>query len=500
MNVGKILRTTASRLPDKKAVIFGDRSISFKELNQGADRVAEFLANQRVEKGDRVGIILPNCPEFVITYFGTIRLGAAGVPLDIRLKRDELIPILKDADVKAVFIPWDKFKEMRPGLGEIEYLNTVVASEGDLPETYNLQSILAGEAPLSLTEVEIDEEDEALYLYTSGTTGKPKGVVLTFRNLSCFPLTMERMIGAGENDVIGFILPVSHISGPIICNLMAFHGSTMVIFSHLRPDRVLKDIEKYRVNYFHAVPPIFQSLLRVPRKDRYNLKSLSFVAMMGTSVPVQLIQEFKRTFPWVKVIQGYGLTETSPFISLLPLEHAETKIGSVGLPVPEIEIKIIDEKGKEVPRGEIGEIVVKGPMVMKEYHNNPEATKERIRNGWLYTGDLGRIDNEGFLYHLGRKDDMIIVGGLNVFPAEIENVLVKHPDILEAGVVGIPDEDRGQVVKAVVVLKKGKVLEKKDIISFCRQHLADYKVPKRVEFRDFLPKTSTGKVFRKELI
>jgi len=500
MNVGKILRTTASRLPDKKAVIFGDRSITFKELNQAADRVANFLTNNGVEKGDRVGIILPNSPEFVITYFGTIRLGAVGVPLDIRLKRDELIPILKDAEVKAVFVPGDKFKEIRAGLGEIEYLNTVVASGGDFPETYDLQTILEGEVPLSPIDVEVDEEDEALYLYTSGTTGRPKGVVLTFRNLSCFPLTMERMIGAGENDVIGFILPVSHISGPIICNLMAFHGSTMVMFSHLRPDRVLKDIEKYRVKYFHAVPPIFQSLLRVPHKDRYNLKSLSYVAMMGTSVPVQLINEFKRAFPWLKVIQGYGLTETSPFISLLPLEYAETKIGSVGLPVPDIEIKIIDEKGKEVPSGEIGEIVVKGPMVMKEYHNNPEATKERIRNGWLYTGDLGRIDDEGFLYHLGRKDDMIIVGGLNVFPAEIENVLVKHPDILEAGVVGVPDEDRGQVVKAVVVLREGKELRKKDIISFCRQHLANYKIPKIVEFRDFLPKTSTRKISRKDLI
>jgi len=500
MNVGKVLRKTAARLPEKKAVLFGNRLITFNELDRAADRVAGFLRDQGVEKGDRVGIVFPNIPEFVMVYFGILRLGAVGVPLDIRLKGDELIPILEDAEIRAVFIPEDKFSEIQADLKQGECLNTVVISGGEVSGNYNLEAILKAEVLLTLIDTEVDEEDEALYLYTSGTTGKPKGVVLTFRNLECFPLAFEQVLKIKEDDVMGFILPVSHISGPIICNLMAFCGATLVMFDHLRPDRILKTIDKHSVTWFHGVPPIFQSLLRVPHRERYRLKSLSFVAIMGTSVPIQLMQEFKEIFPTVKVTQGYGLTETSPLIALLPLEYAETKLGSIGLPVPDIEIKIMGEDGKEVPKGEVGEIVVKGPMVMKGYHNNPKATRERIREGWLYTGDLGRIDQEGLVYHLGRKDDMIIIGGSNVFPAEVENVLMIHPDILEAGAVGVPDEDRGQIIKAVVVLKPEKFLDKKDIIAFCREHLAGFKVPKLVEFRDFLPKTSTGKVSRRELI
>jgi long-chain acyl-CoA synthetase len=221
--------------------------------------------------------------------------------------------------------------------------------------------------------------------------------------------------------------------------------------------------------------------------------------MMGTNVPLPLMQEFRHAFSTVKVIQGYGLTEASPSITLMPLEHADTKMGSIGLPVPDIELKFLDGNGKEVLQGEVGEIVVKGPMIMKGYHNNPEATQEMIKDGWLYTSDLGKMDQGGFVYHLGRKDDMIITGGLNVFPAEVENVLLKHPDILEAGAVGIPDEDRGQAIKAVVVLKPEKPLDKKALLAFCREHLANFKVPKIVESRDSLPKTSTGKVSRRDL-
>ena len=499
MNVGKTLRATAARLPDKKAVIYSDRSITFKEIDEAADRVATFLFDRGIHKGDRVGIIFPNIPEFVFVYFGVARLGAVGVPLDHRLKGGELSSILKDAEIKAAFITETKFGEVRSDLGEVERLDSVVISGKEFPGHHCLEAILKGEEASKMVETEIDEEDEAVYLYTSGTTGKPKGVVLTFRNLDCFPLAMNRMFEAGEDDVIGFILPVSHISGPIFCNLIALCGSTLCIFEHLRPDKILENIDRHRINYFHAVPPIFQSLLRVPHQNRYDLKSLIWVATMGTSAPVQLLREFREAFPSVKVIQGYGLTETSPLITLLPLEYAESKLGSIGLPVPEIQIRISDANGKEVAQGEVGEIVVKGPVVMKGYHNNSEATEEMIREGWLYTGDLGRIDEEGFVYHLGRKDDLIITGGFNVFPAEVENVLLRHPDILEAGVVGVPDKDRGQIIKAAVVFRPGKTLASRELKTFCREHLADYKVPKLIEFRDVLPKTSTGKVSRREL-
>jgi long-chain acyl-CoA synthetase len=222
--------------------------------------------------------------------------------------------------------------------------------------------------------------------------------------------------------------------------------------------------------------------------------------MMGTSVPLPLLTIFKKTFPSVAVIQGYGLTETSPFITLLPLEYEQQKIGSIGVAVPRAEVKLVNEQGEEVPVKDVGELIVKGPMLMKGYHNNPDATRERIRDGWLYTGDLCRKDEDGFYYHLGRKDDMIIVGGLNVYPAEVEQVLQAHPLLREVGVVGMPDKDRGEIIKAAVVVKPGSEITKKEIIAYCKQRLATFKVPKIVELWDELPKSSTGKIARRLLL
>ena len=500
MNVGHILRTTAARVPHKTAVFFGGTSITFQELDRAADRIAGFLFKQDLRKGDRVAIVLPNIPEFFAAYFGIIRLGAIGVPLDNRLKGDELAPVFRDAGVKAVFLTGTKVSEIQSALEGGENLVWVVVDGKESPGIFILETIVREAQAGKAIEAAIDEDDEALYLYTSGTTGRSKGVVLTFRNLDYFPLTMNRVVEAGEDDVIGFVLPLSHISGPIVSNLIALNGSTVALFEHLRPDRILEEIDKRGITYFFGVPPIFQSLLRVPRRDRYHLRSLRYVSMMGTNVPIQLIKAFRKTFPTVKAIQGYGLTETSPYITLLPLEFADSKMGSIGLPVPDIHMKLIGANGKEVAQGEVGEIVVRGPMVMKGYHNNPDATREMIRQGWLYTGDLGRIDDEGFVYHLGRKDDLIITGGLNVFPAEVENVLARHPDILEVGVVGVPDPHRGHLIRAAVVLRPGTTRDKKEIMAFCREHLADFKVPKFIEFRDALPKTPTGKISRRDLL
>ncbi|MCX8011769.1 MAG: long-chain fatty acid--CoA ligase, partial [Desulfobacterota bacterium] len=306
MDVGKLLRKTAARLPDKKAVIFGGRSFTFIDLDQGADRIANFLLQQGINKGDRVAILFPNIPEFVIVYLGIVRLGAITVPLDFRFKGDELFSVLQDAEVKVLFTLSDKFKEIELELNKIsDLLEGIVILGGEPPNgTFSLESLLTQEAPRIGDNIVISEEDEALYLYTSGTTGKPKGVVLTFRNLDYYPLTMNRMVEAGENDVIGFIIPLSHISGPVVSNMIALNGSTIVLFEHLRPDRILEDVDRYGVTYFFGVPPIFQAILRVPHRERYQLKSLIYVAIMGANVPLSLIQAFRSAFPTVKVIQG----------------------------------------------------------------------------------------------------------------------------------------------------------------------------------------------------
>ena len=499
MNAGKVLNDTVQRIPHKTAVIFKDQVLSFAHLELMATRLANKLRTCKVERGDRVAIVLPNSAQWVVSYFSIMKLGAVAVPLDFRLKGEELFPILTDARVK-VAITSELYSSVAV-FSEVESINgVIVTGERVADGLISYEEVTGDESLSSPVVVESSEDEEALYLYTSGTTGKPKGVVLTFANLDMFPEGMGTILKTSEDDVLGCLLPMSHITGPILCNELVVRGSTLFIFDQLRPDKILSGVEQQRVTYFHSVPPIFEAILHVPHKERFDLSSLRFIAMMGTSVPLPLLQTFKKTFPSVAVIQGYGLTETSPFITLLPLEYEQQKMGSIGVAVPRAEVKLVNEQGEEVPVQDVGELIVKGPMLMKGYHNNPEATRERIRDGWLYTGDLCRKDGDGFYYHLGRKDDMIIVGGLNVYPAEVEQVLQGHPLVQEVGVVGMPDKDRGEIIKAAVVVKPGSELTKKEIIAYCKERLATFKVPKIVELWDELPKSSTGKIARRLLL
>ena len=499
MHVGKVLSETAKRIPQKTAVIFKDEEITFSQLDLRATRLANKLRSYNVGSGDHVAIILPNSSQWVVSYFAVMKLGAVAVPLDFRLKGDEIVPILSDAAIKGV-ITSDLYPELAI-FSQVENISSVIITGEKGADSFSRYEDVVGDESLSsAVEVDISEEAEALYLYTSGTTGKPKGVVLTFSNLDLFPEGMHEVLGTREEDILGCLLPMSHISGPIMCNEFVLRGSTLFIFDQLRPDKILSAVEKHKVTYFHSVPPIFEAILHVPNKERFDVRSLQYVAMMGTSVPIDLLNVFKKSFPTVTVIQGYGLTETSPFITLLPLEYAETKIGSIGRAVPRAEVMLIDDAGEEVPGSEIGELIVRGPMLMKCYHNNPEATRERIKNGWLYTGDLCRKDEDGFYYHVGRKDDMIIVGGLNVYPAEVEQVVRSHPLVQEVGVVGVPDKDRGEIIKAAVVVTPGAQLTKKEIMSYCKERLANFKIPKVLEFWDELPRSSTGKIARRLLI
>ena len=499
MNAGKVLNDTVQRIPHKTAVIFKDQVLSFAHLELMATRLANKLRTCKVDRGDRVAIVLPNSAQWVVSYFSIMKLGAVAVPLDFRLKGEELFPILTDARVK-VAITSELYSSVAV-FSEVESINgVIVTGERVADGLISYEEVTGDESLSSPVVVESSEDEEALYLYTSGTTGKPKGVVLTFANLDMFPEGMGTILKTSEDDVLGCLLPMSHITGPILCNELVVRGSTLFIFDQLRPDKILSGIEQQRVTYFHSVPPIFEAILHVPHKERFDLSSLRFIAMMGTSVPLPLLKTFKKTFPSVAVIQGYGLTETSPFITLLPLEYEQQKMGSIGVAVPRAEVKLVNEQGEEVPVQDVGELIVKGPMLMKGYHNNPEATRERIRDGWLYTGDLCRKDEDGFYYHLGRKDDMIIVGGLNVYPAEVEQVLQGHPLVQEVGVVGMPDKDRGEIIKAAVVVKPGSELTKKEIIAYCKERLATFKVPKIVELWDELPKSSTGKIARRLLL
>ncbi len=498
MIVGETLKKAVQGCGEKAAVICGEKRLSFSELYERMNRLSNGMRDLEIKQGDRIALILPNSIQFVESYLATLNLGGIAMPIDIRIKAQELRDILSDAGAAAL-ITTAQFTQQAEEVGkELNFLKNIIISgyEGDKFLSY--ERLIARGAPEGI-EVDIKEEDEALYLYTSGTTGRPKGVVLTFDHLDLFPESITKVLGISGKDVNGVLLPMSHISGPIYCNINIVEGMTMVIFEQLSPDHILKAIEKHGVTWTHAVPPIFQMILKSPNIQKFDTKSLRIVAMMGMAVPPALMKAFSEKFPHTKIIQGYGLTETSPLLTLTPLEDAERKVGSIGKPVPRAQVAIMDEKGDLLPVGEVGEIVAKGPQIMKGYYKQPEATTEVIRDGWFHTRDIGKYDEDDYFYHLGRKDDMIITGGLNVYPAEVENILTQHPMVGEVAVVGVPDEKRGAIIKAAVVMKKGMEAEEKELVKYCREKLANYKVPQIVEFRDSLPRTATGKVLKSEL-
>lgn len=488
---GEVLEATARQYPDKTAIIAREERLTFSALNEKARALASHLQAEGIEQGERVGLLLPNSAAFALGYYATQKIGAVTVVLDARLRGKELLEVLRDADLSLLITHKNLLSETAEVLKECELPCWVVGGE----EKQSFEKRLA--APSTpFTRPRLAPHDDALILYTSGTTGEPKGVVLSYINLAQYPRVMAERRVTDAHTIRGCILPMSHIVGPITCNDAAQKGFTLVIFDQINPLGLLQGIERHKVAVFESVPTVFQLLLGVKNLPEHDTSSLRVTAMMGTTVPPPLLRAFKAAQPHVRVIQGYGLTETSPMITLVELEKAEEKMGSIGSAVPGVEIKIVNDGGEELPQGEPGEIITRGPHVMKGYFRKPEATSARIRGGWLYTGDIGRRDKDGYYYHLGRKDDMIITGGLNVYPAEIENLLYRHPKVQEAVVFPIPDSKRGYVIGAAVVLRPGQAVGERELLGFLRSNLATFKVPHKIKIRDSLPKTSSGKTIR----
>jgi long-chain acyl-CoA synthetase len=487
----EVLEKTANQQPHKTAIITKDEELTFAGLNWQVHQLAANLQQTGIGQGDRVGILLPNCAAIPLSYYASQKIGAVTVILDARLKGKELQGVLKDAAVKLLIVHHQLRAEAEEVLKEAEGIPLwVVNSEGD----ESFEQRLAGSATVGSPRFNAD--DEALILYTSGTTGEPKGVVLSYRNLAQYPRVMGAMGITDASTIRGCILPMSHIVGPIVCNEVADKGFTLVIFEQINPVTLLEGIQKHRITVFESVPIVFQLLLGVRDLASYDTSSVKIAAMMGTTIPLPLLRAFQSAQPHIKVIQGYGLTETSPMITLVEPERAASKMGSIGRAVQDVEVKIVDEAGKEVPVGEAGEIITRGPHVMKGYFRKPEATAARIHDGWLYSGDVGKVDADGYYYHLGRRDDMIITGGLNVYPAEVENLIYTYPGIQETIVFAIPDPKRGHVIGAALVPRSGETIVERELLSFLRGNLANFKVPQNIVIRDSLPRTSSGKLIR----
>ncbi len=491
MNVSKTLSELAVIKASETAIIFNDKQFTYGNINTIANSLASYLAEKGIKRGDSIAVILPNCPEFAFAYFAVTKLGAIFSPIDTRLGETEINSILADTKAKACFIYPDF--PLKDKLIQSLHLIDIAGEEfkSHVKNPHEVKDIVA----------DIRPEDAALFLHTSGTTGRPKIVELTNSNLDCFPEAMKDCIVLREKEVLGIILPMSHISGPIILNLLLAEKCKLVIIDSINPLTLFENISKHKITFFHAVPPVFSLMLKSGLAERYDTSSLDIIAMMGTSVPVSLMNAFKKSFPHVVVLQGYGLTETSPLVTLTKREDADLKRASIGMLVEGADALVIDEDGNSLGVGEIGELIVKGPMVMKGYHDLPEQNSARIRDGYFYTNDLVKFDTDNYYYHMGRRDDMVVLAnGLNVYPAEIQNIIFSHPAVLDAAVIGVRSaKQQGNILHAFVVLAPNASLSEIDIRDLCMKQLGSIKTPKKISLLESLPKNSTGKTDIQEL-
>jgi len=491
-NLASIVSASAARDAAAPAVRLGERTLTYGDLDDGSARVAALLRRRGLEVGDRVGVMLPNVLEFPLAYYGVLRAGGIVVPMNVLLKRREIAFYLEDSGAKLI-LAWHGFlDEARAGAAD-------AGAELIAVEPEELAAALAGLEPTAEI-VDTDAEDTAVILYTSGTTGKPKGAELSHRNLDENSEIVSRttcLVEAG--DVVLGALPLFHSFGQTVgMNGSLRRGACLTLVPKFDPGAALATIDRDRVTHFYGVPTMFGALLHHPERESFDTSSLRICITGGASMPVEVLHGFEEAFG-AELLEGYGLSETSPTASS-GFPGKLRKPGSIGTPLEKVEMRIVDESGAEVPRGEVGEIVIRGHNIMKGYWGKPEASAEAIRgDGWFHSGDMGREDEDGYFYVVDRKKDMIIRGGYNVYPREVEELLYEHPAIREAAVVGVPHSEWGEEVGAAVVLEPGEEVAPEEISAWVRERIAAYKYPRVVWFLDELPKGPTGKIVKREI-
>jgi long-chain acyl-CoA synthetase len=490
-NLARILTETAERDGDRTAVKLDDFEANYELLDQGTARVAGMLREKGLEPGDRVGIMLPNVPHFPLVYYGVLRAGGVVVPMNVLLKGREVKFYLEDPGAKLVFA-WEGFADAaQQGAEEAGAECIVVEGEGFLKQVM--------EADPSPELADRAGEDTAVILYTSGTTGKPKGAELTHDNLYRNCTVSTRILGdITKDDVVLGALPLFHSFGQT-CSLNAViaAGAELSMIPRFDPDKALEIIARDGVTIFMGVPTMYNAMLHADSADEADVSSLRVCVSGGSAMPEELMRNFEEKFGCI-ILEGYGLSETSPVASFNHPDK-ERKPGSIGTPIDGVEMKVVDDDGNEVEQGEVGEIVIKGHNVMKGYWGRPDATEDAIKDGWFHTGDMARVDEDGYFFIVDRKKELIIRGGYNVYPREVEEVLYEHPAVQEAAVVGVEDEKMGEEVGAAVVLKNGEEVDADELKAYAKENLANYKYPRKIWFVDELPKGPTGKILKREI-
>jgi long-chain acyl-CoA synthetase len=490
-NLAQLLTRTASEHGSRPALKLDDAVVTYEMLDAGAARVAGLLKARGLQPGDRVGIMLPNVPYFGLVYYGVLRAGGVVVPMNVLLKAREVEFYLADSGAKHVFAWHDFLTEAERGAAD-------AGAEAIAVRPGEFERVLA-DAPADAEDVARAGSDTAVILYTSGTTGTPKGAELTHANMldNCRYGAVE-LIGVSERDVFLGALPLFHSFGQTCClNAAVRAGACLSLIPRFDPTKALEIIVRDNVTLFDGVPTMYHAMLNHPDRERYDISGLRMCVSGGSAMPVEVLRGFEEAFGCI-VLEGYGLSETSPVASF---NHPgrERKPGSIGTPIEGVEMKVVDDDGNELPRGQVGEIVIRGHNVMKGYWNRDDATAQVLVDGWLHTGDMATVDEDGYFFIVDRKKDMIIRGGYNVYPREIEEVLYEHPGVLEAAVIAVPDEALGEEVGAVVVRRPDSEAGADEIRAFVRERVAAYKYPRHVWFTDELPKGATGKILKREI-
>ena len=512
LNLATLLENSAQKYARKTAFTFMDSSLSFAQINGAANQVAHGLADLGVKQGDKVALSCFNLPYFPIIYNGILKAGGTVVPLSVLLKADEIHYHLENSDAKAYFcfVGTEDFPMGKMGYKGFQKTDAcehfiMIMPKGDMPSPINgvqtLGSLMQNQSP-SFDTIETKSSDTAIIIYTSGTTGRPKGAELTHSNLFVNTVLSADLINCRSEDIHLIVLPMFHIFAMVVMmNTALYRGATSILLPRFDAETVLNLLDKHKVTVFAGVPTMYWGLNRYLDAHDFDISNIKLNLKSclsgGASLPVPVLEKFEEYFE-ITVLEGYGMSEGSPVVTFNQLDIGR-KIGSVGTPVWGVQIKLVNEEGETVSVGEKGELLYKGHNVMKGYYKNPEATAKTIENGWLHSGDIAVQDEDGFYFIVDRTKDMIIRGGLNVYPREVEEVMMKHPAVSMAAVIGVPHSEMGEEIKAFVVLNEGKVAKEEELMEYTKENIAAYKYPRIIVITEILPMSATGKILKKEL-
>ncbi|WP_044748200.1 o-succinylbenzoate--CoA ligase [Bacillus alveayuensis] len=494
--IGMWLTKHSQRFPEKTALIDKDIRLSYSELNERVNQLSRAFIDLGVRKGDRVLALLFNTHELLETMFACAKIGAIFIPINTRLSVDEVEYIVRDAR-GHVFLYDERLEAIAEGIRDrVDHvLYYICIGKASKTATFSYEELRSRFSTEELVFA-VNHDDVHMIMYTSGTTGKPKGAMLTHGNTQWNAINILNFLTVDENDITYTVAPLFHIGGmSVFTTPTLYKGGTVILSDKFAPKTTLETIEKEKVTTIFLVPAMWLALMQYPNFEDYDISSLRLNISGGAPCPLTVIEFFHEK--GIPFYEGFGLTETAPFVSVLDDRNSIRKKGSIGKAPIHTEVRIVDPMDRDVPVGEVGELLVRGPNVFVGYWNKPEATKEALKNGWFYTGDLAKMDEEGFLYIVDRKKDMIISGGENVYPVEVEQVIFRMPNVKEAAVVGVPDEKWGESVKAYIVLSDPtKKITLEDVQQFCDGKLAKYKIPKHLEILEQLPRNATGKVLK----